>query len=79
MSLKPELDVKLIFPRYVGGPFWTRCPYVATKSPGAILRNAAGVGPKGRGQDARVNHMDVRERRGPIHGPDGTSATFCRR
>jgi|APSaa5957512493_1039668.scaffolds.fasta_scaffold197331_1 hypothetical protein len=31
------------------------CTYAVTKSPGAILGNAAGVGPKGRGQDARVN------------------------
>ena len=35
--------------------------YAATKSPGAILVNAEGVGPKGRGQDARDNAMDVRE------------------
>ena len=27
---------------------------VATKSPGAILDNTEGVGPKGRGQDARA-------------------------
>jgi len=35
----------------------------ATKSPGAILDNAMGVSPKGRGQDARVNRRDARERR----------------
>ena len=29
----------------------------------AILDNAKGVGPQGRGQDARVNRRDARERR----------------
>jgi len=38
-------------------------PNVATKSPGAILDNAEGVGPQGRGLDARVNRRDARERR----------------
>jgi hypothetical protein len=37
--------------------------YAATKSPGAILDNTGGVGPKGGGQEARSNDMDVRERR----------------
>ena len=36
---------------------------VATKSPGANLDNAEGVGPQGRGQDARVNRRDTQERR----------------
>ncbi len=31
--------------------------------PRAILDNAKGVGPQGRGQDARVNRRDARERR----------------
>ncbi len=34
------------------------CIYAATKSPGAILVNAAGVDPQGDGQDARRNPMD---------------------
>ena len=38
-------------------------PYAATKLLVAILDNAAGVGPEGRGQNARVHYMDVRERR----------------
>ena len=42
---------------------WTGRPNVVTKSPGAILDNAMGVSPKGRGQDARVNRRDAQERR----------------
>ena len=44
----------------------TGCPNAATKSPGAILDDATGVGPQGGGQDARINPMDGRERRSPI-------------
>jgi hypothetical protein len=51
-----------------GGHGWPRaallqgCIYAATKSPGAILVNAEGVGPKGRGQDARDNAMDLQNK-----------------
>ena len=46
-----------------GSDAWTGTALCRDKIPQGILDNAAGVGPKGRGQNARVNYMDVRERR----------------
>ena len=53
-------------------------PNVVTKSPGAILDNAKGVGPQGRGQDARVNRRDARERRSKVDVEKATDGFFNR-